>query len=284
MNVKLVVHGGTPALLDVMEGLVVRNARAIRRREVPAFESIGSRVRYVAQPTWFDAPSALRDGMASAGTLAAWSAADARVRYRDDTARVALVQGVPVAVAGLGASLRVLDDPSVRHGREPGFVQPIVSGSDDRVTEYLVLDIDDDASAVVDIGDAIARHNAGQVRRGEVPRLYESGVRYVTEGSPEQWLDAREIVRVGADDCEGLAAYRAGELLANGVEAGVAVRKIDAPNVMGGTGRGRLFHAITKVRGPGGKVLYDDPSANLGMAVPDWHVKQLREKRAAGRL
>lgn len=290
MNVKLIVHGGVPALLDVMEGLVVRNARAIRKREAPPLSSLNTTaMRYVAQPTWFDAPSAVRDGMASAGTLAAWRAGEIRAQFNDDTVRVALVQGVPMVVAGLGGDVRVLDDPSERHGRVAGFVQPIVEQGD-KVTEYLVLDIDSEASAVRDIGDSMAAHNARQIVARNLPQLYAVNgvgdwlIRYTPEDS-ENWCDAQEIVNRGGDDCEGLAAYRAGEIRAAGGEASVWTRLVEAPSTaMGGRGGGRLFHAITRTLDRSGAVAYDDPSARLGMPAPLWHAEQLKKRRAAGTL
>lgn len=297
MNVKLILHGGAPALLDVMEGLTQRNARAIRTREAPALSSLNvGAMRYVAQPTWFDAPSAWQDGIASAGTLAAWKAGELRANYSDDSVRVAMVSGVPVVVSGFGDRVRVVDDPSQQYGRVATAVQPIVGDASGKVTEYLVLAIDDDGSAVVDIGNAIARHNARQIKARKLPSLYSSKIRYKPEGSPEQWLDAQEIVLRGADDCEGLSAYRAGELLAAGeiqmdgrlhkvADAGVYVRKIEVPTeLMGGSGSGRLFHALTRMTTRDGKVGYDDPSARLGMPVPNYHARELEQKRAAGRL
>ena len=282
MNVQMVVHGGPAALLDVMEGLVTWNAKALRKGMAPKLDA-ARHVRYVASPTWLDAPAAAHDGIASAGTLAAWRAAELRNQYNDPTVRVGLVSGVPVVLAGTGSERRLLEDPSEGRGRT--MVQPIVVGSDgDRVTEYLMVTIDDRATSVEDIGDSMARHNAKLITARGLPPLYDSGVKYKTEDG-EFWWDAQEIVNNGFDDCEGLSAYRAGEILAAGGEAAVVTRLITVPNAfMGGGGGGRLFHAIVRARDRDGKMQYDDPSARLGMPSPTWHAEQLRKERKAGAL
>lgn len=282
MNVQMVVHGGPAALLDVMEGLVTWNAKAIRKGMAPKLD--GARhVRYVASPTWLDAPAAARDGIASAGTLAAWRAAELRNQYNDPTVRVGLVSGVPVVLAGTGTARRLIEDPSEVRGRSA--VQPIVVGADgDRVTEYLMVTIDDNATSVQDIGDAMARHNAKLIQARGLPPLYDSGVKYKTEEG-EFWWDAQEILNNGFDDCEGLAAYRAGEILAAGGEAAVVTRKIAVPQAFaGGGGGGRLFHALVRALDRNGKLEYDDPSVRLGMPSPTWYAESLRRDRAAGRL
>jgi hypothetical protein len=64
------------------------------------------------------------------------------------------------------------------------------------------------------------------------------------------------------------------------VEADVYTRYIESPG-----GKGRLFHAITRVRDPAtGRVLgYDDPSPRLGMPVPDWYKSFAAAVRREGR-
>jgi hypothetical protein len=285
MNVQLRLHGGVRGLLSVIdEGLVERNARAIRTGEAPPLSQV-SGIQYVAQPNWFDAPTAARMKIVSAGTLAAWRAGELRAKYDDPGVRVALVGGVPkVIVPGQSP-----EDPSVKYGRLPGAVQPIVGGSSNPdegvVTEYLSLTIDgNEALPVREIGDAIAAHNARRmrVRAAEgrpLPRLYESEIRYQTEGNPEKWWDAEEIEAQGFDDCEGLAAYRAGELRLAGIPAWVWTRPI-IPDGQGGT---RLFHALVKADTPEGP-RFDDPSIRVKdpMPIPRWYYDQAKRKRAVG--
>lgn len=129
-------------------------------------------------------------------------------------------------------------------------------------------------------------------RKGEakLPGLYESGIRYETE-EVETWSDYLNTLIQGHEDCDALAAIRAGELRARGWRAmrprdeddpvrypgdegyGLARRlrpKSIAAEVILTTrtepGRPGLYHCVVKYRLPGNpKVFYDDPSARLGM-------------------
>lgn len=98
---------------------------------------------------------------------------------------------------------------------------------------------------------AIARLNARLIAAGNIPPLYQSGVRYRRERNSENWRDAAEVARAGFGDCEDLAAYRVGELLAQGEPARIHVYQ-PAP---------RLWHVV--VRRSDGTI--EDPSRNLGM-------------------
>lgn len=311
MPVILTVHGGASALADVMEGLVERNVRALKGGAAPFASAVqlpsdGNRM-------WRDAPTAMADGVASAGTIAAWRAAEERVKAESlgvaglhaPRARVALVNGVPSTVLVEESGLvRVIPPTS-------GFAQPMSVGAFDAgafglsgeirdyqedegpVQEQMWLTLDDDyALPVREVNTAIARHNAHRIRKKGLPLLYQSGVVYKTEGTPELWWDAEEILRNGHDDCEGLAAFRAGELLAGAdpsdytggpLEADVFTRYIPTPG-----GVGRLFHAITRVKVPDDSVAgwspkFDDPSVRLGMPCPKWYKDFLRRARAEGR-
>ena len=65
----------------------------------------------------------------------------------------------------------------------------------------------------------LARENAILLRaRPELPLLYDSGVVYRRE-TDETWCDVLNMLAQGHEDCDGLAAARAGELLARGVHA-----------------------------------------------------------------
>jgi len=284
MHVLLTLHGGEEALSDVLEGLVARNVRAIRSRKLPRLKE--ARLVMDGSPVWRDAVSAAADGIASPGTLAAWAAAEQCVK--NVPARVALVGGVPQLALRVGGTARfpayrftaTYGDPSAKSviGNVPERTQGRV-----QTTMTLTLD-DDEARPVREIGDAIARHNAKRIMSQGLPELYKTGVRYQTEGTPEKWWDAEEILAQGHDDCEGLAAFRAGELITRGYDAHVHTRLITGPaDGMGGGGASRLFHAITRVDGLRGGPRYDDPSVRLGMPVPTWYRKYAETRRAAGK-
>ncbi len=220
MPVILTVHGGSSALADVMEGLVERNVRAIKTGTVPFASAV--RLPNTGDRTWLDAPTALADGIGSAGTMAAWRAAEERVKaeslavsgIRSPHARIALVNGVPAAVL-VDESGRVRVIPPVGGTAQPmsvGAFSPAQFGlrnearnyeiDEGPVQEQMLLTLDDDyALPVREINTAIARHNAHRIKKKGLPLLYESGVVYKTEGTPELWWDAEEILRNGHDDC-----------------------------------------------------------------------------------
>lgn len=271
MRVVLNTHGGQEGLADVMEGLVQRNVRSIRAGTLPRAPKTAN---FPEDRIWRDAVTASRENIVSPCTLVAWKAAEQRVYGQDPAARVCFESGRPAYVTGVGDVVGFVRSPSVRVAHDHG-----------RSNEYMVLAIDDSSAyAVRDVNTAIARHNAKRMISQGLPLLYESGVRYQTEGSPELWWDAEEILAHGHDDCEGLAAYRAGELINAGHDASVYTRLIQGPaSSMGGSARSRLFHAVTKTREPDGSVTYDDPSAVLGMPVPRWYLDHSEKMRAAGR-
>lgn len=271
MRVVLKTHGGQEGLADVMEGLVRRNVRSIRAGKVPRAPE---KATHPSDPIWRDAVSATRDKVISPGTLAAWRAAEARVFAGDAVASICFESGRPAFVSGSGSVVGFVGSPSVKVAQDHG-----------RSNQFMVLAIDDNSAfAVRDMGDAISRHNAKRIKSQGLPELYKSGVYYKTEGSPEHWWDAEEILAHGHDDCEGLSAYRAGELINAGYVAGVYTRLIEGPATgMGGNGpRSRLFHAVTKAHLPDGSYLIDDPSAVLGMPTPEWYIDYAAKRRAQG--
>jgi len=125
----------------------------------------------------------------------------------------------------------------------------------------------------------LARENARILReRPELPGLYDSGVVYRREVD-ETWCDYINLLAQGWEDCDGLAAARAGELLARGVQAlrprdpgfraakrlrlttvqaEVMLRTRARPDEIG------LYHCIVRYR-VGRRWYRDDPSARLGM-------------------
>lgn len=287
MPVILTIHGGQNGLQRVLDGLVERNVRAIQAGapRLPAESIAGaeqrSPVAFAHEPIWRDIPNALRVGRASAGTLAAWRAAEAVAAGTDPTARVSIVGGIPVAIIG-GQQV----DPSLALGRRLGGPTLISSGALDGdpdeglVQEHMLLTLDDaEALPVREVNTAIARHNAYRIKKKGLPGIYASGVRYKVEGLPELWWDAEQILSAGHDDCEGLAAYRAGELIAQGIPADVYTRRVQIP---GGSPYHRVFHAVTRIQRPGKPVVYDDPSVRLGMPVPQWYSDYAKSRRSKG--
>lgn len=125
----------------------------------------------------------------------------------------------------------------------------------------------------------LARENAIILaQQPALPLLYESGVVYKRE-KRETWCDYLNMLLQGWEDCDGLSAARAGELLARGhrvlrpgdggyaearrqrlasIEAEVLLRT-RVPR-----GRTGLYHCIVRYR-VGKRWYRDDPSARLGM-------------------
>ena len=144
----------------------------------------------------------------------------------------------------------------------------------------------------------LARENARILRdRPDLPLLYDSGVVYKRERD-ETWCDVVNTLLHGKEDCDGLAAYRAGELLARGfgalspgdegyeLAARSAPESIDAEVLLrtkvphGGTG---TYHCVVRYR-LDGRWFFDDPSARLGMnGGVDDAIRRRRARRKARR-
>lgn len=306
MKVQFGIHGGRRAFLNVIEGLVQRNARAIREG-YPSPEQAG--VRFREDYVWRDIPTALGDRIAGAGTYAVWKAAERRA-HGDDSTRVVVSDGVPMLARFDGGGQLIsgsLEDPTPGKVASRGLVNPspVAAGitEDKGVSrDWMTVTIDDNqALPVREVNQAIAFHNANRILSQGLPKLYSSGVRYKVEGAPELWWDYEEQLARGHDDCEGLAATRAGELMLEGYDADVYTRLIQKPAAsMGGRPGGRLFHAITRVNGkwdsgvygqgefvplraPDGTPIYDDPSVRLGMPTPQWYQQYAARRRAEGK-
>ena len=125
----------------------------------------------------------------------------------------------------------------------------------------------------------LARENARLLRADpDLPNLYESGVVYRREDD-ETWCDVLHLLAQGHEDCDGLAAARAGELLARGhlalgpgdggFERAQSRRLTSIPaEVMLTTrspeGEPGLYHCVVRYVIDGTEYR-DDPSARLGM-------------------
>ena len=125
----------------------------------------------------------------------------------------------------------------------------------------------------------LARENAIILRaRPDLPLLYDSGVVYRRE-QDETWCDYLNMLAQGHEDCDGLAAARAGELLARGYRAlrpgdggyeqarRLRLSSIHAEPMLRTRSREDepgLYHVIVRYR-VGNRWYRDDPSARLGM-------------------
>ena len=150
-----------------------------------------------------------------------------------------------------------------------------------------------DEQAAVRLLNWLARENAVILQQmPELPLLYDSGVIYRREAD-ETWCDYLHLMLQGHEDCDGLAAARAGELLARGYRAlrpgedGYAVaQKLKPQSIFAEVflrtrsrpGESGLYHCLVHYN-VGGHWFRDDPSAKLGMygRVP----REIRQRWAA---
>jgi hypothetical protein len=136
-----------------------------------------------------------------------------------------------------------------------------------------------DEKAALRLLNWLAQENARLLlERPELPLLYDSGVVYRREDD-ETWCDFINMLAQGFEDCDGLAAARAGELMARGwqalrpgdpgyeqarrqnlhrLDAEVLLRTNTAPDETG------LYHCVVRYK-VGNQWHRDDPSARLGM-------------------
>jgi hypothetical protein len=136
-----------------------------------------------------------------------------------------------------------------------------------------------DERAALRLLNWLARENAIILRaQPDLPLLYDSGVTYRRE-LDETWCDYLNMLVQGHEDCDGLAAARAGELQARGwralrpgdagfIEAEAVRPESIAAEVMLTT-RSRpddpgLYHCIVRYT-INTREFRDDPSARLGM-------------------
>lgn len=116
----------------------------------------------------------------------------------------------------------------------------------------------------------------------DLPLLYDSGVYYQNE-ERETWCCYLSMLAQGHEDCDGLSAARAGELMARGARAlrpgdggykaarRRGLKSIPAEVYMTTRvpeGRTGLYHCVVKYK-VGGRIYRDDPSARLGMLDPE---------------
>ena len=136
-----------------------------------------------------------------------------------------------------------------------------------------------DEQAALRLLNWLAQENALLLRaRPELPLLYDSGVVYRRE-SDETWSDYINLLAQGWEDCDALAAARAGELIAVGAQAlrsgepgfreahQMGLSTIPAEVMLTTStdlGTPGLYHCLVRYR-VGRRWYRDDPSARLGM-------------------
>lgn len=136
-----------------------------------------------------------------------------------------------------------------------------------------------DEQAAVRLLNWLAQENAILLQeRPELPLLYDTGVRYRREDD-ETWCDFINMLVQGHEDCDGLAAARAGELLARGwlalrpgdggYEEAMRTRPTSIPaqvflRTRSSVDEPGLYHCLVRYR-LGSQWYVDDPSARLGM-------------------
>ncbi len=142
----------------------------------------------------------------------------------------------------------------------------------------------------------LARCNARLLReRPRLPLLYRTSVRYGRE-EEETWSDFIQLLAQGWEDCDALAAARAGELIARGWRAlspsdpGYAAAKaanltsipaeVALTTQLPEGARGGLYHCIVRYV-VDGTVWFDDPSARLGMLPERLDGQQCHERIVA---
>lgn len=159
----------------------------------------------------------------------------------------------------------------------------------------IVLAIGFDEQRILRLLNWLARENEILHRENpQLPLLYESGVRYQRE-SHEHFSDVKNMYLQGWEDCDALAAGRAGELMARGWEAlrpGEAgyeraqrLRPTRIPaevylRTRVPVGQTGLYHCVVRYR-VGSTWYYDDPSARLGMYSRRWNALEAHEHLAA---
>lgn len=136
-----------------------------------------------------------------------------------------------------------------------------------------------DENAALRLLNWLAQENARLLKeRPELPLLYDSGVVYRREND-ETWCDFINMLAQGCEDCDGLAAARAGELMARGWKAlrpgdgGYEEARRTRPQILraevllrtnAAVDQTGLYHCLVRYQ-VGEKWHRDDPSARLGM-------------------
>lgn len=112
------------------------------------------------------------------------------------------------------------------------------------------------AWAINPVLEGLVAVNRQYLREFNVPKLYDSGVRYEEEpqGTTEEFAAIPVVLARGWGDCDDLAPWRVAELREQGENAKIRIQWKQRSTQ-------RLFHIVVR-RGDG---TIEDPSALLGM-------------------
>lgn len=200
--------------------------------EVPRLRAAGVRVYddSPGQMELWDIPTILLKGAGSAESIAAWAAAEARVRDHK--------RGATIAIPFRPVTERV---PFVLSCLRSDFDREHVS---DKCIKACLR--------------ALTKHDVDWLRaHPSTPSVYASGVRYEEEPlGADDWADIPTCLKLMVADCEDLACWRAAELrVRHRIAAGPKSNRKHRPR------GGLLYHIVTKY--PDGRD--EDPSRRLGM-------------------
>ncbi len=112
--------------------------------------------------------------------------------------------------------------------------------------------------------DALQAHNEDYLRANEgTPRIFSSGIRYRPERSEdEEFWNIPRILKAGGDDCDGIAPWRAAEIV---VREGDSARCY--PHWTLKPGGGQSYHILVERRSRRtGRLTVEDPCQRLGMS------------------
>ena len=252
MLIRLDIQGAPTAVESLAEWLVRENRVQLEAASARVRENLRNFAENDDRSWWWSDFSGVQcTGQVSRFTRAAlWVALD---RLEGRNSRMELVGKGPW-------ELRV-------GGRSMGRLE--------RITPPLRIQLEAGEKQSVRLLNWLAWWNEGVLRSlPGLPLLYESGARYERE-SEETWSDVFNLYLQGWEDCDALAAARAGELRARGRHAlskddpGYAeARRLNLQSIRADvvlrTRNGTLYHCICRYR-VGSETFYDDPSARLGM-------------------
>ena len=252
MLIRLDIQGAPSAVEGLAEWLVRENRRQLETTSARVRENLAKLVENDARTWWWSDLS----GMQATGEVSRFSLAAIRVALARQEGRRA-----QLLLDGGG--------PWNLHDRYESY------GRLQRITPPVRIHLAAGEEQSVRLLNWLVWWNAGVLRSlPGLPLLYESGARYERE-SEETWSDVFNLYLQGWEDCDALAAARAGELRARGWRAlskddpgyaeakGRDLRTIQADVVLR-TRNGTLYHCICRYR-VGSETFYDDPSARLGM-------------------
>ena len=308
MIIRMDIQPGKRVIPRLAEWLVAENARFFAR--LPADHVPGPR-RLGVQPSgslwqWQEARLMPGEQAVSGIAWAAARAAELRVRGSAALDRTDAAFG-KVKAASIPA--KVVLRPTGRHNRETGdlyyrvAIRYLVGGRrwyEAVETPAFTLEAPIYLHIVfgewksVRLLNWLAAWNAYILRRKpSLPGLYQAKVRYYRE-TEETWSDYVNLLLQGWEDCDALAAARAGELKARGwqalqpgddgykearrrripsFEARVFLRTRLKP------GKPGLYHCLVKYRlGPEQPWFYDDPSARLGMLDRNLNAQEVQQR------